>query len=209
MTHLASTPKGDAMPADAPPKPAIKETWIDWVPPEGREEALLDAEPLRTRDELIADLEQIRVHATARDLIHWQTHGVIPYPQVKRHQGATRALYPQWMVGVIRMLRDLQGQGYKLREIGPILRGHVYHLFTLPPRSPREQQRHDRRVAKRALYPLLDEINIRIRSLARIQERLHGGKIIRAELRLLDDKGAGRGYHFLAGDSKIQVEELE
>lgn len=197
------------MPAEASTKPTTRETWVDWMPTEGRDEALLDAEPLLTRDELIADLKQIGVDVTSRDLILWQSRGVIPYPQRKQHRGAVRALYPQWMIDIVRMLRDLQGQGYKLREIGPILRSHVYHLFTLPPRSPRSQEVHDRRVAKRALFPLVDEIETRVRSLARIREKLHGGRFRRAELHLIDDQGAHHILPLLAGPSETQGGEAE
>jgi hypothetical protein len=198
-----------AMPAE-PPEATRRETWIDWVPPEGREDALLDAEPLLTRDELIAELKKLGVEATPRDFNLWQQRGVIPYPPRQRHKGATRAVYPQWMIGIIAKLRDFQGEGRKLREIGPILRDHVYFMFFPFPKTPRQQEAHDRRVAKSQLFPLWDELDVRIKSLARIRETLHGGHITRAELRLIDDQGKIHiTYPFFTHDPKSADDEVD
>ncbi len=179
-----------------------KETWLEWIPEEGRNEALLDAEPLLTRDELIAELKQVDIVVTARDLIHWQTVGAIPYPDRRRHKGATRAVYPQWMIRTIHLLRNLQEQGYKLREIGPFLRGDLYHLFMPEARTPRQQHDQDKRIANRSFFPLVNELDPRIRSFARIHERLHGGHITHAEVSLIDDQGQRHTYIFLAGDEE-------
>jgi DNA-binding transcriptional MerR regulator len=185
-----------------------RETWIDWVPAEGREEALLDAEPLLTRDELVTELRQGGEDVTARDLIHWQTRGVIPYPDRRRHRGATRGVYPQWMTRTIHMLRSLQGQGYTLREIGPLLRGDLYHRFMPQALTPRQEDEQARRIAKRALFPLVNELDPRIRAFARIHERLHGGRITHAEVRLIDDQGKHHTYHFFAGDEEDHLAEV-
>jgi DNA-binding transcriptional MerR regulator len=183
---------------------AARESWLDWVPDEGRDEALIAAEPLLTRDELIAELKQSAITVTARDLSYWQTVGAIPYPDRRRHKGATRAVFPRWMISTIHMLRSLQEQGYTLREIGPVLRGDLYHRFMPQARTPRQQRDQDERMARRAFFPLVNELDPRIRSFARIHERLHGGRIIRAEVRLIDDQEKSHVYPFLAGDTESE-----
>lgn len=177
-----------------------RESWIDWVPPEGREDALLDAEPLLTRAELVAELRRGGDDVSARDLVYWQSVGAIPYPVKRQHQGAPHAFYPKWFVGTVHQLKSLQQQGYKLREIGPLLRGDMYHRFMPRALTPQQEQQRAKRVAKRALSPLMEELNPRIRSLARIHERLHGGQIPHAEVRLIDDQGKDHTYLFLTGD---------
>jgi DNA-binding transcriptional MerR regulator len=191
------------MPTEAAPK-TNRETWIDWVPDEGREDALLDAEPMLTRDELVAELEQLDIAVTARDLIHWQTVGAIPYPHRRRHKGATRGVYPQWMINTIHQLRSLQEQGYKLREIGPLLRHNTYVTFTPYPKTPRQQRQHDKRMARRAFFPLVDELDPRIRSFARVHERIHGGHVVHAEMSLIDDQGQRHTYLFPTGDTESE-----
>lgn len=185
-----------------------RETWIDWVPEEGREDALLDAEPLLTRDELVAELQQYSgtKDVNARNIIHWQSIGAIPYPLKERRQGAPRALYPKWMIGTIHQLKSLQNDGYKLREIGPLLRFNTYHTFLPRALTPRQEERQAKRMANRALFPLVEELDPRIRSLARIHERLHGGQITHAEVRLVDDQGKEHAYLFLTGEQHEETE---
>jgi len=187
----------------------MKESWIDWLPDEGREDALLDAEPLLTRNELITELKQSSIAVTARDLIHWQTVGAIPYPDRRRHKGATRGVYPQWMISTVRLLKSLQEQGYKLREIGPILRDDLYHRFTPQAQTPRQQRDQEKRMARRAFFPLVDELDPRIRSFARIHERLKGGHIERAEVVLINDEGTRHAYIFLVSDPESVGQGIE
>ncbi len=198
------------MPTTTPPK-AKRESWLDWVPPEGREDALLDAEPLLTRDELVAELQRGGDDVSSRDIVYWQTRGVIPHPQRQRHRGATRGTYPQWAVNTIHLLKRLQNEGYKLREIGPLLRGDVYHRFMPRPLTPVQEQRQATRIAKQALFPLVEELDPLIRSLARISERIHGGHITHVEVRLINDQGKDRVYPFLTGDTEEhpQVEPVD
>jgi DNA-binding transcriptional MerR regulator len=207
---IATAPPRETRMPDEMPEVARRQTWIDWVPPEGREDALLDAEPLLTRDELVAELNQGGDVVNARNLVHWQAVGAIPYPVTKRRQGAPRALYPQWMITTIHLLKSLQEQGYKLREIGPLLRGDTYHRFTSYPKTPRQQRDHDRRVAKRALPPLMEELDPRLRSLARVHEHLDGGRVTHAEIHLVDDQGKKvRRIRFLVGDAGNAPDESE
>lgn len=190
------------MPTTAEKTRAARESWLDWIPPEGREDALLDAEPLLTRDELVVELQRGGNAVTGRDLVYWQSVGAIPYPVKRQHHGAPHAFYPKWFVGTVHQLKSLQEQGYKLREIGPLLRGHVYHTFMPRPMTPEQEQRQAKRVAKQALFPLVEELDPRIRSLARIHERLHGGQITHAEVRLVDGQGKEHAYLFMAGESQ-------
>ncbi len=180
---------------------AARESWLDWVPEEGREDALLDAQPLLTRDELVTELRRGGDDISPRNIIHWQAVGVIPYPERRYYKGATRALYPQWAVNTIHRLKDLQDQGYSLREIGPILRGNISHQFMVRARTPRQEEEQAHRAARQALFPLVEEIDPLIRSLARIHERLHGGQITTAEVCLIDDQGESHVYPFLTGGS--------
>lgn len=169
-----------------------RETWADWLPPEGRETALADAEPLLTRDELVAELQSLGHEVTPRDLIFWQTKGVIPYPVREKREGVSIAVYPQWMIQVIHLLKGLQEQRYALRDIEPLLRDMVFRMFT--PRSPTSKQA--RRRLQREFYPIADELDPLLRSLARVHELIHGGNITGAEIRLIGEDGAEEPYWF-------------
>jgi DNA-binding transcriptional MerR regulator len=196
-------PKADpAMPTD-PPEATRRETWLDWIPDEVREEALLEAEPLLTRDELITELKNKGAEVTPRELTRWQSLGVIPYPQKRRYRGKVRGVYPQWAIPTIHLLKSLQDHDYTLRDIGPLLRGDVYHRFLpKPEKTPRQQRDHDRRLARRELFPLADEIESRLRTLARIHERIRGGQIVRVDVRLVNADESGFTYPFLVSNEE-------
>ncbi len=181
------------MPTEAAPKPN-RETWRDWLPTSGRDVALQEAEPVMTRDELVVELRDLGHDVSARDLIYWQTRGAIPYPTRQKRRGTSVAVYPRWMVNVIHTLRTMQEQGYTLREIGPFMRDHLYHLFSPRPKTPEQEAREARRREWRALFPLFDEIDPRIRALARTHEAIHGEHIARAEIRLVLEDGSARTY---------------
>ncbi len=189
-----------------PAEPSGKSTrqnWFDWVSPEGQEEAALEAEPLLTRDELIAELRNKGDDVTPRELTRWQSLGVIPYPQKRRYRGKVRGVYPQWAISTIHLLKSLQEHDYTLRDIGPLLRGDIYHRFLpQPQRTPRQQRDHDRRLARRELFPLADEIESRLRTLVRIHERIHGVLIGRVDVRLVNVDGSGFTYPFLVGNEE-------
>ncbi len=197
------------MPTEAPPK---RETWEDWLPPEGRDEGLVAAEPMFTRDELVTELHSLGHKVSPRDLVYWQTKGVIPYPVRQKRHGRSIAVYPAWMPQVIHTLRNLKEQGYALREIGPLLRDTVFHTFAPQPQTPEQAARQARRRARRALYPLVSDLEPRIRSFARIHEQLHDDRIVGAEIRLVREDGTAETYVFPTGDSENtspSVEPLE
>ncbi len=109
------------MSIDAPPK-AKRETWEDWLPPGA-------SQPLNviTRDELIRRVRETGAELDSRDLIFWETEGVLPRPRKRWHDGAVRALYPEWAIYFVVTLRELQGAGHSLREISTLLR-RKFHL---------------------------------------------------------------------------------
>jgi hypothetical protein len=99
---------------DAPSPPAAKpkrETWLDWVAPVPEDEAVERAQPLLKTDELLAALADEGVKASRWDLSYWQRHGVIPYPTKQRNGQAEWAIYPGWMVDLVRLVRTRQAQG--------------------------------------------------------------------------------------------------
>ena len=174
------------MTTEVPTKPT-RETWRDWEPigaPEPNE--------LLTRDELLSRLQAEGVTVSADDLRNWQLAGVIPYGERRWHAGATRVLYPAWMVGTVRNLRRLQGEGYKLGQIGPqlrVLRGLArYHENPTP--TPEDDHPWD-----------LDDVRQRLLAVAEGHQRRRGTLPSRVEaaldlaspsqlvVRLYDDRG--------------------
>ncbi|MDP9357791.1 MAG: MerR family transcriptional regulator [Chloroflexota bacterium] len=102
------------MPTEAPteiPTKAKREIWNDWLPGEPSPEA-----QLLTLPDLLQRLRDQGVKIHTHDIRHWQAEGVLPYPVKRWHNGATRALYPEEAVDVIRYLRQLQADGYSLAE---------------------------------------------------------------------------------------------
>ena len=101
---------------------AKRETWRDWQPAgavEPRPEELL------TRDQVLAQLARGRVKLAESDLRYWEQRGALPRPVRRWHEGAVRAVYPPWILDLIRRLRRLQREGYPLAAIGPQLRAYV------------------------------------------------------------------------------------
>lgn len=108
------------MGATADPMPN-QETWVDWMPPGSPE-----PEGLLTRDELVDRLRRRGVDVTARTLAHWESVGALPRAVRRWRDGAPRALYPEWIVGLAAQVRDLaQHEGLSLREVGQHLRSQA------------------------------------------------------------------------------------
>ncbi len=109
------------MSINAPPK-STRETWEDWLPPGA-------SQPLNviTRDELIRRVRETGAELDTRDLIFWETEGVLPRPRKRWHDGAVRALYPEWAIYFVATLRELQSDGHSLREIAATIR-RKFHL---------------------------------------------------------------------------------
>ncbi len=108
-----------------------RETWRDWLPPS----APLP-EVLYTRDELVRELERLDLgpRVTARDIAYWESEGIIPTAVRQWHNGAVRAIYPEWILWLIVELRTLQGEGYNLNQIALKLRSplRVYLADQMP-----------------------------------------------------------------------------
>lgn len=81
-----------------PPGVTSKSSWRDWLP-EGYPEPPNDQ--LITRAELLERLRGIfRTNLSEKRLQLWEAAGVLPGPVRRWHNGATRALYPRWVVYV-------------------------------------------------------------------------------------------------------------
>jgi len=73
-----------------------KASWRDWLP-EGAPEPPDDQ--LITRAELLERLRGVfRTNLSERTLQLWEAAGILPGPVRRWHDGATRALYPMWIV---------------------------------------------------------------------------------------------------------------
>ncbi len=106
------------MSTEAPAK-VSKATWVDWVR-DGAPEP--DDDDLLTRDELIDRLHQSGDPVTTRELRYWEAEGALPQPVKRWHAGATRALYPSWMLDLVPRVRTLRQHGVPLPTIGRHLR---------------------------------------------------------------------------------------
>jgi len=104
-------------------EPGNHQTRHDRLQPEGASAASDDE--LLTRGQLIAQLKDEGIEITAFDLGNWQRAGIVPHGARRWRDGATRVVYGPEMVDVIRRLRALQAEGYKLRQIGSRLRASV------------------------------------------------------------------------------------
>ncbi len=108
-----------------------RETWRDWLPPS----APLP-EVLYTRDKLVRELERVYMgpSVTARDIAYWESEGIIPTAVRQWHNGAVRAIYPEWILWLIVELRTLQDEGYNLNQIALKLRSpaRVYLADQMP-----------------------------------------------------------------------------
>jgi len=99
-----------------------RETWADWarrIDPDYDE----DHEHYVTITELIEDLNGLfrfrNAEINPSTIRYWQSQGLIPYPVKRRHDGATRALYPDPLAFRIMLaLRSKQlDRGYSLEQL--------------------------------------------------------------------------------------------
>ncbi len=150
-----------------------RKTWRDWLGTDEPEPA-----EVLTRDELLAALEREGLGVSVDDIRNWQLAGVIPYAVRRWRDGAVRGLYPGWMVDVVRDLRRLQGEGYKLRQIAPRLpvneRLRRAYAASVPVSGD------ERWAATNHPFDLAD-IPARLRAVAQSHERRTGTRIVRVE----------------------------
>ena len=197
------------MTAKPAPPASSRETWLDWIPTEAAERARQAAEPLLTREELLAALRDPNVVAddpgvTARDLASWQAAGVIPYPIRRWHEGATRALYPRWMVDIVVTLRRQQAEGKHPRELGPLMRDHVRHLLRMPS-IPEEQARLDELARRGDLDHRLAALSEPLAAAARALGRLSGRRITSVEVAFHDEQGGTHVERYPVPDAREPV----
>ncbi len=184
------------MPTEGPAK-TNRETWLDWLPEGGRTPELL------TRDEVIGRVRARDAEVSTSDLRYWEYAGVLPRPVRRWHQGATRAVYPDFAVSAIVEVRRLQDSRIPLDQIGQRVRERTRTIVFLthgPPPSaePSDEEidqftaawvrhAHDDAIPTAAL---IDEVQ----RLAERRARLTGAPIERAELRLTDAHGKRVSY---------------
>ncbi len=96
-------------------KKSRRETWEAWQDRQAPPPRLV------TREETLALLAELGLRVTERDLRFWEARGVLPRPVRRWYEGATRAVYPRWIVGLVLQLRYWQQEGLQLAELpGPL-----------------------------------------------------------------------------------------
>ncbi len=187
-----------------------REDWRAWLEPGAPEPRLL------TGDELLATAERLGIKVDARDLRYWAAEGVLPGPVRRRHHGATRALYPRWLVDLIYHLRRYQDEGFTLAQLAPRLRAEARHLQRDPfgaygrplgeepdPTTPAPfadflRQYLDQRPAEPIGYPFTPghlsdegerELATTLGIVAQVYREMEGIAATSAQIRLLDDAG--------------------
>ncbi len=156
-----------------------RESWRDWLPEDAPE-----PEELLTRDELVERLAQMGIDASAGDLQFWEGIGVLPRAVRQWHNGAVRAVYPDWFVHLVRAVRRLQDEGYTLRQIPDRVRIHARLMLAyakihaenpLPPplTDPRE-------------IPLWPDLVTELERLARWHQAITGAPTTRVEVIVTD-----------------------
>jgi len=91
---------------------ATRETWSAWLP---ARPAILSGEAL------IAQAQARGIDCDLRTLRSWQTQKVLPHPI--RTGGS--AMYPVEAIDFVAAVREMQGRGLRLEEIGAQLRGRA------------------------------------------------------------------------------------
>jgi len=168
---------------------AKKETWADWLPPDAPAPT-----ELMTRDELLTRLREEGLAVSRDNLRDWQSAGVTPYGINRWHEGATRTLYASWVVNVIRTLRAMQADGHKLPEIRDALRRTTFWPVTFhPPAATATAEASPPTLhtapQSAAIAVLPDDLAARLIAFARQHEETFGARIVRVDVRLVDENG--------------------
>lgn len=121
-----------------PTKARKPETWRDWIP---------ESEPKLTIGELVKMAAGADFEVDSVTLRFWQKEGVLPYPERKRIDRGTYAMYPMIALVFIEHVRDMQAAGLTLKEIKPRIRGLVDTFndpdpYGLAPAIRRAAKRH-------------------------------------------------------------------
>ncbi len=151
-------------PATMPDNKAARETWIDWLP---NRAATLSV------DGLIAQAQERGIDCDLRSLRSWQTQKVLPFPVRHRVGNGLYAAYPAAAVDFIALLREMQGQGLKLKEIGARLRARA------------------KGVSDRKLYR---EFVDKLKEASALQAQLTGAPVKAIQVTFTDDAGLDSSY---------------
>ena len=111
MIATLTRPKADPMPTETP-EATRHETWGDWLP---NRPATLSGEAL------IAQVQERGIDCDLRTLRSWQTQKVLPRPV----RTGVSSMYPVEAIDFIALVREMQGHGLRLEEIGAQLRGRA------------------------------------------------------------------------------------
>ena len=163
MIATLTRPKATAMPTD-PPEATRRESWADWLP---NRQATLSVE------ELLQRVQERGVDCDLRTLRSWQTQKVLPFPIRQRVGKGVYAAYPVAAVDFIALLREMQGQGVKLKEIGARLRARAQG------------------VSDRPLYRAFVE---KLKEAAALQAELTGAPVKQVHITFTDDAGLDSSY---------------
>jgi DNA-binding transcriptional MerR regulator len=180
----------------------VKETWRDW-------QAQTAAEPavLLTRGELLERLAKAELSVTERDLLYWQAEGIIPYP-VHRNVGRARyAYYPEWVTDLIRALRKLQAQGWKLEHIRKRLRKYAVELTIPNPKHPLRPEHVT--IGIHGRWELNREFTQAARHLARVWQDEMGPHIQGVVFRLFDDQEKVHPIQVWWGRGSVDTDDPE
>jgi hypothetical protein len=82
----------------------------------------MDSPRLLTREELLTHLAGRGVRVTTNDLRNWQYTGAIPRGIPTGAVGQRKTRYPSAMVDLLVEFRALQAEGYRIEQIGRMLR---------------------------------------------------------------------------------------
>lgn len=106
-----------------------REYWPDWAARNAPEVRLL------TRDELLAELRHhnVRPIVTQTALRYWEYRGILPRPRRQKHGAVVAAVYPIWVVTVIRAMRGFEAAGIALADLRPYLRAEADRASNPPP----------------------------------------------------------------------------
>jgi DNA-binding transcriptional MerR regulator len=78
-----------------------------------------------THDELVERVRGRGISLTIPTFDYYRNIGVLPRPVRRRYRGATRPVYPEWMVEAVEHLKQLQWDGKSLEECKPLMREFV------------------------------------------------------------------------------------
>jgi hypothetical protein len=91
-----------------------QETWKEWGAERLKERS---PEELLTRDELFEKLQERGVSLNLETFRSWEKYGLLPRAVRQWHEGAVRALYPPWMVGLTALTHSLLSKGWTRDEV--------------------------------------------------------------------------------------------